>query len=411
MSWLLPGLVEMNLAAGGAILFALLVRRPMARHFGPHASYALWAIVPVAMVATLLPERTLFLLETDFLFDLTPAATAAADDGAAFAWMPGALSVIWVMGVAGLATLFVRRQRAFMRDADIGLAGPAIVGFRHPRIVTPDDFSRRFSHDERKLIIAHEQVHLERSDARINAIVAVMRCLFWFNPLVHIGAKAMRIDQELSCDAEVVERRPRVRRAYAETLLKTHLSAQALPVGCHWPAEAQHPLAERIDLLARRPVSVRRRAVAAVLVVSLMGGAGYAAWAAQPERTIIREGVDVLVPFRPIPSGEHAATLTGATLVPSSFEAPALPHRWNGRTEVVAELCLSAAGAVESAALVTGSGDKRIDAASLASLSRARFEPAMRDGRAVAACNQRITLEFKSAKSGSANLRPGGSPP
>jgi beta-lactamase regulating signal transducer with metallopeptidase domain len=135
----------------------------------------------------------------------------------------------------------------------------------------------------------------------------MMRCLFWFHPLVHMGAKAMRIDQELSCDAEVVERRPRVRRAYAETLLKTHLSAQALPVGCHWPAEAQHPLAERIDLLARRPVSSRRRAVAAVLVVSLAGGAGFAAWAAQPERTVIREGVDVLVPFRPIPQEKWMA--------------------------------------------------------------------------------------------------------
>jgi TonB family protein len=302
--------------------------------------------------------------------------------------------------------LFVRRQRAFMRDADIGLAGPAIVGFRNPRIVTPDDFSHRFSHDERKLIITHEQVHLERSDARINAIVAMMRCLFWFNPLVHMGAKAMRIDQELSCDAEVVERRPRVRRAYAETLLKTHLSAQALPVGCHWPAEAQHPLAERIDLLARRPVSSRRRAVAAVLVVSLAGGAGFAAWAAQPERTVIREGVDVLVPFRPIPQDEVDGAMTRATLVPSSFEAPAMPHHWRGESEVVAELCLSAAGGVESVALVSGSGDKRIDAASLAALTKARFEPAKRDGVAVAACNQRITVEFTTAGS-----RPGGSPP
>lgn len=406
MSWLLPGLVEINLAAGGAILFVLLVRRGMARHFGPHAAYALWAIVPVAMAATLLPERTLFALETDFLFGEMPAAVAVSDDGTAFAWLPSLLSVLWVGGAIALAALFVRRQRAFMRDADIGLAGPAIVGFRNPRIVTPDDFSHRFSHDERKLIITHEQVHLERSDARINAIVAMMRCLFWFNPLVHMGAKAIRIDQELSCDAEVVERRPRVRRAYAETLLKTHLSAQALPVGCHWPAEAQHPLAERIDLLARRPVSSRRRAVAAVLVVSLAGGAGFAAWAAQPERTVIREGVDVLVPFRPIPQDELDGAMTRATLVPSSFEAPAMPHHWRGESEVVAELCLSAAGGVESAALVSGSGDKRIDAASLAALNKARFEPAKRDGVAVAACNQRITVEFTTAGS-----RPGGSPP
>lgn len=92
MSWLLPGLVEINLAAGGAILFVLLVRRGMARHFGPHAAYALWAIVPVAMAATLLPERTLFALETDFLFGEMPAAVAVSDDGAGFAWLPSLLS-------------------------------------------------------------------------------------------------------------------------------------------------------------------------------------------------------------------------------------------------------------------------------------------------------------------------------
>ena len=188
MSWLLPGLVEINLAAGGAILFVLLVRRGMARHFGPHAAYALWAIVPVAMAATLLPERTLFALETDFLFGEMPAAVAVSDDGTAFAWLPSLLSVLWVGGAIALAALFVRRQRAFMRDADIGLAGPAIVGFRNPRIVTPDDFERRFSHQERKLILTHEQVHLERSDARINALVALLRCAFWFNPLIHVGA-------------------------------------------------------------------------------------------------------------------------------------------------------------------------------------------------------------------------------
>ena len=78
-----------------------------------------------------------------------------------------------------------------------------------------------------------------------------------------------------------------------------------------------------------------------------------------------------------------------------------MPHHWRGESAVVAELCLSAAGAVESVALVSGSGDKRVDTASLAALGKARFEPARRDGVAIAACNQRITLEFTTAAGGS----------
>lgn len=398
MNAILGALIEINVAAGAAILLVLVLRRPMARFFGPHAAYALWAIVPVAMIATFLPERTQETLVADFLIGGLPPSLAAMEQAAAASWLPGAFGAAWIIGVIALGALLVRRQRAFMRDAEIGLAGPAIVGFRNPRIVTPDDFDRRFSHQERKLILTHEQVHLERSDARINALMAMLRCAFWFNPLIHVGAKAMRIDQELSCDAEVVERRPRVRRAYAETLLKTHMTAQALPVGCHWPAEAQHPLAERIDLLARKPASGRRRIAAGVLVASLVGGTGFAAWAAQPERTIFRETANVLAPFHPI-AQDNVSGGAQPRMVPASFIAPVVPASLRGRTEFVADLCLSPSGAVDSVAVVQSSGDARLDAGSQRALERTRFEPARRDGQAVAVCQQRVTLEFSDAQS------------
>ncbi|MEQ1785287.1 MAG: M56 family metallopeptidase [Hyphomonadaceae bacterium] len=233
MSAFLDPVIELNIAAAAAILFVLAVRRPATRLLGPRAVYSLWAIVPVVMAATFLPERTTETFVTEFLIGGIPASLAAARLESAASWLPAAIGIAWLAGVTALALLFIRRQRAFLRDADIGLAGPAIVGFRHPRIITPDDFAHRFSHDERKLILTHEQVHIDRNDARINAFVALLRCVFWFNPLIHIGAKAMRTDQELSCDAEVIDRRPRVRRAYAETLLKTHLVAR--------PRRRRHP--------------------------------------------------------------------------------------------------------------------------------------------------------------------------
>lgn len=402
MSALLDTLIELNVTAAAAILFVLLVRRPATRVLGPHAVYSLWAIVPVVMLATFLPERTTETFVTEFLIGGIPASLAATRLEATAPWLPTAIGIAWAIGIATLAILFVRRQRAFLKDAEIGLAGPAIVGFRHPRIITPDDFSHRFSHDERKLILSHEQVHIERNDARINAFVALLRCVFWFNPLIHIGAKALRVDQELSCDAEVIDRRPRVRRAYAETLLKTHLVSRPLPVGCYWPAEAQHPLTERIDLIARKPLSRRRRAAAAVLVMSLTAGAGVTAWAAQPERTIFRETPDVLLPFEPIATGGQVSTrATQPRVVPASFMAPALPRDWSRTADLVAEVCLSQSGHVDSAKLVKSSGDTRVDAASLRSLERTRFEPALRNGRAVAVCRQQITLEFSPASNGS----------
>ncbi len=395
MSGLLATLVELNIAAAAAILFVLLIRGPTTRAFGPHAAYALWSMVPVAMLATLLPERTTETFVTEFLIGGLPASLAHMQATAAASWLPAIVGGAWIFGAIALAVVLIRRQRAFMRDADLGLAGPAIVGFRHPRIVTPDDFARRFSHDERKLILTHEQVHIDRSDARINAFVALLRCFFWFNPLIHIGANAMRIDQEMSCDAEVIARRPRVRRAYAETLLKTQLASRPLPVGCYWPAESQHPLAQRIGEIARPPISHRRRIAAAAIVMTLTTGAGLAAWAAQPERTIFRETADVLVPFEPLDrEGRSTASFTKPRLIAGAFKAPAVPQHWRGEAEVTASLCVSSGGRVESASLTTSSGDADLDAATLHSLEAARFTPAARDGEAVSVCNQQVTLHF-----------------
>jgi beta-lactamase regulating signal transducer with metallopeptidase domain len=190
-------------------------------------------------------------------------------------------------GVILMGGELLRRQQLFMEDVGFRKAGPAVVGFFYPYIVTPADFSRRFSDVERKLIMAHEQVHLERQDIRINALVAAVRCLCWFNPVIHMGAHYLRADQELSCDAAVIERRPRARRAYAETLLKTQLAERSLPVGCYWPAGTLHPLTERIAMLTRTPFSLRRRLAAVAAVLTLVSGAGFAAWAAQPPREVV----------------------------------------------------------------------------------------------------------------------------
>lgn len=407
MTALLDTLVEMNLAAAGAIVFLLLVRRPVRNLFGAHAAYMLWAIVPIAVAATFIPSRAIEMISLDIsIYETMLQNTAAAAAGLDV--LPVALLSVWIIGAIAMAIFQIRRQAAFMRDADIGIAGPAIVGFSQPRIVTPDDFSRRFSDMERKLILTHEQVHLDRNDARINAGIALVRCLFWFNPLVHIGAKAMRIDQELSCDAEVIDRRPRVRRTYAETLLKTQLASRPLPVGCYWPAESQHPLTERIDMLARKPLSSRRRVAATAIVLAMTCGAGVAAWAAQPERTIITEAPDILVPFNPLPRDKQDPLVRvqqeldkPATTRPrpsANFSQPDYPAESQAAREegdVVVELCVASSGIVDDVKLVQSSGHARLDNATVAGLGGSRFVPATREGKPVRLCGYNLTLGWR----------------
>ncbi|HEX5008146.1 MAG TPA: DUF6152 family protein, partial [Hyphomonadaceae bacterium] len=170
----------------------------------------------------------------------------------------------------------------FLADARAGLAGPAVAGVFVPRIITPADFEDRFEKSERDVILAHEKIHLANNDARINALVALLRCACWFNPFVHIAAHLMRIDQELACDATVVERHPKARATYASALLKAQLASRPLPLGCYWPAGTEHPLTERVEMLKQeKPTRLRRRIGIGALGL-LAVSAGATAWAVLP---------------------------------------------------------------------------------------------------------------------------------
>ena len=137
---------------------------------------------------------------------------------------------------------------------------------------------------------------------RINALAALLRCLCWFNPLVHIAAHLMRIDQELACDAAVVERHPRAKAVYATALLKAQLASRPLPLGCYWPAGTEHPLTERVEMLKQAAPTRMRRVAGASALVLLSIGAGLSAWAAMPPETHLVEALgDQPAPAPPPP--------------------------------------------------------------------------------------------------------------
>jgi bla regulator protein blaR1 len=110
-----------------------------------------------------------------------------------------------------------------------------------------------------------------------------LRCVFWFNPLVHVAAHLHRLDQEFACDAMVMARHPSERRRYGEAMLKAQLAGVPLPVGCHW--SNHHPLKERIAMLKQPLPSRARRVVASAFVVLSVAASMMAAWAAQPAST------------------------------------------------------------------------------------------------------------------------------
>jgi TonB family protein len=289
----LSTLVEATLASSAAIAMVLLVRRPLRSRFGATVGYAAWGLVPAALAGVLLPAATVpaaAYAPTVEVVAVQPLASAPAG----FDWTVLLLSA-WALGaVVATAALALQQWRfqhglGVLRPRADGLHQarsvpglPAAVGLLRPRIVVPADFDTRYGPDQRALMLAHERCHIRAGDLHANALAALLRCVMWFNPLLHFAARRFRHDQELACDQRVIARHPRSRRAYGEAMFTTQLAAQPLPVGCHWGYG--HPLKERIEMLKQATPTRSRRVLGASLLVALALLTGTVAWAAQPAR-------------------------------------------------------------------------------------------------------------------------------
>jgi WD40 repeat protein/beta-lactamase regulating signal transducer with metallopeptidase domain len=146
-------------------------------------------------------------------------------------WWPAAL---WLVGVLGCLARFVVRLRGLStswRRARVitdpiclsslrelqqvyGLRGdvhlrecqairsPLALGWRQPCILLPSVWSD-WSAEQVRWILAHELAHIRRRDFLTGLLAELVRCLYWFHPLVLILANKLRLEQEYAVDAWV----------------------------------------------------------------------------------------------------------------------------------------------------------------------------------------------------------------
>ena len=287
-----------TLTMSGAICLVLALRLPTRRWLGAQATYLLWLLLPAMLLVNALPAAQIPIATLPSINVSTARAAMAWTmpthmlDANIQVW----LFTLWLCGAIAAIAVLLRQQYRFTRRlgtlqqradgwrSEFDGIGPALVGALRPRIVLPADFDAQYSERERTLVVAHERVHLRRGDAQINALVALLRCLQWFNPLIHFAASRFRFDQEIACDAAVMTRFPEARRCYADAMLRAQLTGQArqelrLPVGCYW--QSDHPLKERIMLLKKPVPAFARRLGASACIAVLIGAVSFASWAAQ----------------------------------------------------------------------------------------------------------------------------------
>ncbi len=286
---------DTTLATSLAALLVLCLRAMFRRAFGARMAHALWLLPPLAVLTVMLPARTTpppVAMAQAVAVSADAAAQSSAPAMADFDAKPW-LAMAWGIGAIACCAASWRRQRRFVhalgelvphadgtwrtRNSRIG---PVAVGVLKSRIVLPLDFEQRHDETARSLILQHERTHIARRDPFANAIAAAMRCVWWFNPLLHLAARGFRFDQELAVDATVLAHRPRMQQAYARALFDAQMQFQSPALACQW--SAAHPLKLRISLLEAAAPATARRLAGMFSVALLAGGVSLAAWAAQP---------------------------------------------------------------------------------------------------------------------------------
>jgi beta-lactamase regulating signal transducer with metallopeptidase domain len=297
---LLALLLEATLLTTAAVVAVLLLRGAWSNLFGVRAAILLWSVVPVAALVALAPDRIVEDAETpaitmplDGWLQAQEPVTVAGPNRSGVLPLGAELVLIgWGVGAMGMLGLQAIRQRRFLTGLGRLSAGggrlwvserrdigPLVLGAFSPKVIVPPDFADRFSTRQRRLMLAHEYAHLRRGDPAWNLVSAVLRCLFWFNPLIHLAANRFRCDQELACDARVLEPRRRSHRSYAAALLALDQDDQSYPALTF----GSHPLKERImQISTMKHVTRYRRRIGAIAALVVGTGLAAAAWAATP---------------------------------------------------------------------------------------------------------------------------------
>ena len=397
---LLNGIIEATVAITLALLLVLPVRKPLMSAFGASVAYRAWIVVPVAMIAVMLPARTVAIAASPLLH-----ASGAASIPSLTASMPGQgaqwLCAVWLAGMLSMALRLHWLQRGFrhslgslhrradgLLQAESSVGLPAVYGLLRPAIVVPADFDLRYSEEERQLMQAHERSHVASGDLLVNAMVAVLRSLFWFNPLLHAAARRFRHDQELACDQRVIAGHPQSRRSYGEAMFKTQLAAGPLPLGCHWGYG--HPLKERIAML-KQPLPTRARVLTgSALMLALSLGVGFAAWATQPARDYAAQaqaGSQAATP-----GNEERSMPEGMQGNPPLYPKLAVDQKLSGRVMLLVDV--AADGSVTDVAIERSEPAGVFDAATLEAVRQWKFNPPQKNGKAVAG-RVRVPVDFR----------------
>ncbi|MBI5534150.1 MAG: hypothetical protein HY898_15615 [Deltaproteobacteria bacterium] len=140
---------------------------------------------------------------------------------------------------------------------------PAVTGLLSPIVLVPTA-SVSWTEERKLSVLLHELAHVAAHDLAMQVLVTLTCSLHWFNPLVWLAARKVRIERELAADEAVLQRGMRA-SDYAADLLAI---AGAAPSGAIAIGEKLVPKRIAAIVAARRPRGLSRKGAWALMVAS-----------------------------------------------------------------------------------------------------------------------------------------------
>ncbi len=308
--------------AGGVLTLILAIAHPFTmRRFSAGWNYYIWLAVVFVMLCPIrisLPERAKTAVVTPRQA-VTQIVTPSDNTAAAEADVQTApvrtsavrtlraiavdkfdlLAYIWLIAAAALFAVKIVSYAAFLcrvkvssRELELpeiarytnrrvrvrrsgSIISPLIVGVFRPVLLLP---KTELNDEQLRYVLMHEATHLNRGDILYKWLVAVVKCVHWFNPTVYFMAAHVNTECEISCDAAVTSGMTRSEKiAYVKTILAL-LSSGKRPVPLTTGMTGgKRILRKRFEMIRNKSdIGKRTRIVSAVLALIMTASASLA---------------------------------------------------------------------------------------------------------------------------------------
>lgn len=242
------------------IAVIMLIKRLFSKHISEKWQYNLWFLLLIALTLPFLPKQ-LFHFENPFLsFDVNQNngmidSSINNDKSLRFSngnWMEDftvsvhrldldflniTLGSIWIIGMIVMIILSllawvklkkIKSTTSVLKNQEvlhlfeqcknrlhiskpifIGesplVKSPMTFGIFKTYVVLPMQLDEWMPLEKIQYIFMHELHHYKYKDIATNFILIIYQIIYWFNPLVWIAFKEMRVDREIACDAAVLK--------------------------------------------------------------------------------------------------------------------------------------------------------------------------------------------------------------